>query len=352
VRRPHPRFDTTRNAWVTRAGGTLAVLAKGPKTAATEEAALAAFYAHMARLGQPVAEAPTPSIAIGELCDRFGDWMSREVGAGRMKTATLAYYRHHLQRFIDQVGGRRAALAIPAYDVEMFKTGWHSVQAIQRLYNWGVKLSLISHNPFATIQKPAAGRRHRVLSVAEGVQLLRASAADFRLFLLAMQHTLARPQEIRALQWKHLREDPTPTFVLTEFKAKNRMKDKQALRRIQLDGRMLRMLDRLKNRQPHGPNDFVFRNKKGVPWTGQAIRLRMTRLRKKVGLTSDESGESVVCYTLRHTSATRATANGVQDKTLAELMGHTNTRTTERYQHLQDHHLAEAIRRANRRTAQ
>ena len=29
VRRPHPRFDAARNAWVTRAGGSLKILAKG-----------------------------------------------------------------------------------------------------------------------------------------------------------------------------------------------------------------------------------------------------------------------------------------------------------------------------------
>ena len=39
MRKPHPRFDDARNAWVTRAGGTLKILAKGPKNSATEAAA-------------------------------------------------------------------------------------------------------------------------------------------------------------------------------------------------------------------------------------------------------------------------------------------------------------------------
>jgi site-specific recombinase XerD len=42
----------------------------------------------------------------------------------------------------------------------------------------------------------------------------------------------------------------------------------------------------------------------------------------------------------------------VRDKVLAELMGHTNTRTTQRYQHLQAKHLADAIRQANGKLAQ
>ncbi len=39
MRRPHPRFDKTRNAWVTRAGGKLKILANGPKNKNTQAAA-------------------------------------------------------------------------------------------------------------------------------------------------------------------------------------------------------------------------------------------------------------------------------------------------------------------------
>ena len=53
MRRPHPRFDEARNAWVTRAGGKLTILAKGPNSTEIEAAAWDAFYVHMAKLGQP-----------------------------------------------------------------------------------------------------------------------------------------------------------------------------------------------------------------------------------------------------------------------------------------------------------
>jgi site-specific recombinase XerD len=43
---------------------------------------------------------------------------------------------------------------------------------------------------------------------------------------------------------------------------------------------------------------------------------------------------------------------GLRDRVLAELMGHSRTDTTERYQHLQDRHLHEAIRTASARMAQ
>src|SRR5687768_16658758 len=103
MRRPHPRFDKARNRWITRAGGRLKILAKGPKNSHTEAEAWNAFYAHMAKLGQPVEQSAIPRITLGELCDRFGEWMSREIAARRMKPRTLAYYKDYLQRFLDAV---------------------------------------------------------------------------------------------------------------------------------------------------------------------------------------------------------------------------------------------------------
>ena len=136
-------------------------------------------------------------------------------------------------------------------------------------------------------------------------------------------------------------------FVLKDFKAKKRQKNKTAVRMIPLDDRMLRLLNRIARKRKPTPEGFVFLNRNGKPWTGNAVRCQMRKLRKKLGFAPDENGEQVVAYTMRHTSATRATANGVKDKVLAELMGHTNTRTTQRYQHLQAQHLSDAIRQAN-----
>lgn len=347
MRRPHPRFDTARNAWVTRAGGKLKILAKGPKNAETESTAWDAFHIHMARLGSPVEDAPVPVLTLGQLSDRYGEWMAREVEADRMKPRTLDYYQAEIQKFLDAVGGNRPALGIQPIELEMHKTNWHSVQSIQRLYNWGVSMGLLTQNPLRCVQKPDPGQRKRILQPVETVQLLRGTDHDFRPFLFAMRHTIARPQEIRAVQWKHLVSEPVPMFVLRDFKAKKRRKDKAAVRLIPLDDRMLRLLARLAKRQPASPEDFIFLNCDGRPWSANAVRCRMRRLRAKLGLSPDENGENVVAYTMRHTSATRACSRGVRDRVLAELMGHSSTSTTQRYQHLQAEHLAQAIRQAN-----
>ncbi len=352
MRRPHPRYDDIRKAWVTRAGGRLKILVKGPENDDTKAAAWDAFYVHMAKLGQPVEGASIPKITLGELCDRYGDWMEREVAAGRMQPRTRDYYHDLLQKFLDAVGGKRQALGIPPHEVEMYKTGWHSVQTVQRLYNWGVEMGLVEKNPFARIKKPELGERERILTRDETARLLRAADRYFRLFLVAMRHTIARPQEVRAIKWKHLTDKPAPMFVLKDFKARKRRKDKTAVRIIPLDDLMIRLLNRIARKRKPTPDGFIFLNRNGKPWTSNAVRCRMRRLRAKLGFGPDENGQQIVAYTMRHTSATGATANGVRDRVLAELMGHTNTRTTRRYQHLQAKHLSKAIKKANRKLAQ
>jgi integrase len=186
----------------------------------------------MAKLGNPVEGSSLPVITLGQLADKYGDWMKREVEAGRVQPRTLDYYQDHIQKFLDAVGGQRPALGVMPHEVEMFKTSWHSVQTVQRLYNWGVEMGLLRENPIRSVKKPDLGQREHVLTLKEENKLLDGTDKHFHPFLVALLHTIARPQEVRALQWKHLVLEPVPMFVLTDFKAKKRRKDrKTAVRR-------------------------------------------------------------------------------------------------------------------------
>jgi integrase len=110
---------------------------------------------------------------------------------------------------------------------------------------------------------------------------------------------------------------------------------------------MVTLLERFAEQRKPSLEDFIFLDNRRKAWTSNAVRCRMRRLRKKLGLEPDENGEKVVAYTLRHTVATRACTSGVPERGLADLMGHTSTNTTAQYQHPQLTHLAEAINRAN-----
>lgn len=283
---------------------------------------------------------------IGELKDHYLHWLEAEVEAGRARPRTLTYYRTELLPFVKELGPDKKVRSLIPFDLECRKVRWHRVQAVQRLFNWGMAVGLVRENPFAGVKRPARGERQRVLERVELVRLLRAAKRPLRDLLMAQRYMLARPQEPRNLQWSNYRED-LGAFLLSDFKGKSLRADHAKFRVLPIAPRLARLLARLR-RRPGGDAGHVFKNSRGKPWKTKALSIAVRRLCQRLGLDVGE-GERIVAYTLRHTAATLATANGVSDRMLAELMGHTTTKTTARYQHLTTDHLRRGIQAATRK---
>jgi len=204
------------------------------------------------------------------------------------------------------------------------------------------------------VRRPRPGRRRRTFTRVEFTRLLRAAALDFRVFLIVLRESIARPQEVRALRWSEIESaDVTLTieralvvgqayFRVEEYKSRERRACPDEPRIIPISRRLGRVLVRLAARNADTKGQ-VLRTDRGHAWTKEATRLRLARLRKRLGLGRDARGEQLVCYSVRHTGATKAAAAGVRDRILADIMGHTNTRTTARYQHLEVSHLTLAV---------
>lgn len=267
---------------------------------------------------------------------------------------TVDGYKRYLDRFARAHAEIDLAHFKPIHLLTWGKT-WHEIQAVQRLFSWGAKdAGLLERNPFATVKRPRPGQRKRILDRSTLARMMRAASSAFRAFLLAMDQSIARPQEIREVRWEELQSlHPTvdlraalaagqAAFVLDEFKAKDRRADPDAERVIPVTPRLGRHLLRKLNGYliPVGP---VFLNERGKPWTGNAVRCQMRTLRRRLGLAPDRRGENVVAYTLRHTSATTATAHGMPLFALQQIMGHADVTTTQRYQHLNVGHLVDAL---------
>lgn len=280
----------------------------------------------------------------------FLTWTAANRAAG-----TASGYRRHLMKFAAAVGPVPLA-DLRAFHLLQWGRTWHQIQAVQRLFSWAKNdAELIERNPFARVKKPAPRGRRRILSEKEFASLLRAGRADFRRLLMFSRETLCRPQEARAICWEELQHDETAAniadalikgtafFRLTEFKARARRADPTGVRIIPVSIRLGRLLVWLARDRGGctGPVLITFR---GTPWSKEKIRNRMRTARRRAGLLPDRLGEQVCLYTVRHTMATVATARGVRDRVLADLLGHTTTRTTARYQHLQVPHLFAAMR--------
>lgn len=291
------------------------------------------------------------SVRLSACIDRFLAWAELNLAP-----ATVYGYRLYLRRFVVWAGNLRVDRLSPAL-LQTWSRKFHPVQAVQRLAGWLHRVERsIAVNPLAGMRKMATGKRRRVLTRIEQIQLLHAADRVFRAFLVALRETFARPQEMRVVRWVDVRQaggeladaaaiaEGRAFFELDSGKGFERRADQSRERIIPISPRLGRLLLRLMRRR-RSPNLTIFRNRLRRPWTANAVRCRMRRLRLEVGIKSDRRGERVVAYSLRHTGATACAKAGLRDWTLAEVLGHASTRTTARYVHLQAADVVDAMQR-------
>jgi integrase len=262
----------------------------------------------------------------------FESHLTVQCKLGQLRPATLNFYKNQLKKLVKAVGDFPAA-SLRAEHLVSCDLNNHFVRVLKSLYRWGVDddVSLVPKNPFSKLKTPRCGQRTRTLTNEEFIRLLRAASPAFRFLLRVSLRTGARPGELRGLRWSQVDLDAR-VFTLTKFKAQDKRKDHKSVRCIALSRKLVRVINFVKWKRNPKPDDFVFVNTKGKPWSENAFRCAFRQARKAAGLV--DGGETVVLYTLRHSFATTATRNGVSGKVLAEMLGHTSTKMTERYQHL------------------
>ncbi len=225
------------------------------------------------------------------------------------------------------------------------KTVNHALITLRRAFNWAAETDRLpaGKNPFAKVPLlPCAGRR-RVASEDEYRALLARCTDDaFRDVLVAMRHTSARPQDVYNLTWAMV-DWESKMWVLPEHKGSRTARDPKP-RVIGMSAEVEAVLRR--RAEQHGLTGHVFLNADGLPWTKNALGLRMRRLRVRAGVKADEQGEQFVLYTNRHTFLTKAGADPtISQSALADIAGHANPTTTARYVHAARQAVADAGRR-------
>lgn len=261
---------------------------------------------------------------------------------------THAERRRVLGLLREEYGHRALDLCKPAH-VELWFAAhpeWQSAwtqqrinATVQRPFNWAAKLGLIPRNPFWGVSR-RPGEPGRAMEEWEFRRLLRRTDALFRRVLLFLRLTGCRPGEMSRLEWSHV---DTEHGVIVLHQHKTRKTQRQPRPRvIVLHPILIKLLLWLRRHQRAG-QPYLFLNSRGQAWTRNSLTLRVAKLRKRCAL-----GADCRLYGLRHGFATRAVENGVELKTLAELLGHTTTRMTEHYVHLagRTKHLHEAVLRA------
>ena len=342
-RRPKPFFH--RGWWVTNVGGIRTKLAQGRGSKAAAEDALL----DLLREQRTCERRPCVQLTVRELCDSFLDWIELHRAA-----ATYTDYRRWLREWVTLHGAERAR-EIRAIDLEDWKQQLagrlraptsinHAIVAVKTCWSWGFKNELLVANPLRRVPKLFAEGRERVLTADEFRTLLRHSDPTFRQVLLFLRLTGCRPGELRALRWDQI-DFENHVSLITRHKSRRtaRTRRPRIITLVPIVENLLRW--RLRT---FGRTERVFLNARGRPWTNNALRCRMRRLRDRAGIGPDENGERIVLYTARHTFGTTASALGVVDRRLADLMGHTDPKMTQKYIHLAHPDLHQAAQQATK----
>ena len=283
---------------------------------------------------------------VKHLIDSFTTHVGLLVQAGLNEPSTLRWYKDqftHLSKLLDY-----PADALRTYHLAGITLSNAFVRALKRLYKWGASEDLVPKDPFAKLALPPCGRRERTLTRSELCRLYRSTSRAFRRLLFVQLNTLARPGEIRNLTWSQI-DWSNRVIVLVEFKGKKRRRDNLKARAIPLPKNVLRLLRNMRRSAADpSPSGRVFVDTRGKPWKPNGVRCAMRRARKVAGL--DDGGERVVCYSLRHTAATKAIRKDINLKVVAEMMGLARTSTTERYLHLETADLVAAVDRMAQRS--
>lgn len=319
-RTARPWWRSQRNMWCVTVAGRRIQLGPHPEGAAQPKYnkrkdlwnvpdAIEDAWKAMQRGEEPVAS-PNSSWAI---LDAFLDWTEKNRSPG-----TYDWYVDHLQRFKDGVPNASVE-KLKAHHIQRwldrqkrwgvnYKRGM--VTAIRRVFNWAIKQDLVSRNPAAGVERPAATHREQLITPKQFNELLRNVADEnFRDLLRVVWWTGCRPQEIVAVEARHLGDG------FWEF-PRDESKGKQHERQVFLTDAAFKICKKWAKRHPEGP---IFRNMRGRPWTAFAFNNRFSRLKEALGY-------KLCMYALRHSYAHHAiTSGGLSLEETASLLGHTST---------------------------
>jgi integrase len=379
ARTAHPWYLRQTGWWMAYLDGKKTKLVKGPKNAHFRGQAEKKLR-ELLHLRDKNPAPGSPGLTVAAVIDLYLTHAKKKYAE-----RSLEVRQFYLQLFAEEHGWREVndKDCLPFHLTEWldahpeWASDWtraHAIAVIQRPFNWAVKQRLIPANPFRGVTHPT-GKPRRPLTDGEFQALLRATSvwrkrrrtsvryasgrkvcpsdrkrrqrpsagARFRQLLVFLRFTGMRPGEASRLEWRHIDLDGA-MIVIPEHKTSRTQKVKKP-RIVPLHPVVLKLLIFI--RRLGQPGERVFLTHRKTPWNRSNLGLRVRRLRETAGVPDDAK-----LYGLRHAFGTRSILNGVDIKTLAELMGHTTTRMTEHYLHLAGEraHLAAAMLRANARS--
>ena len=277
--------------------------------------------------------------------EEAGELLVASVRARGRKRATVETYASAVRVQLAPFFGTRTLDGIGRREIEGFisymdrtgrspKTTLNALGILHSIFEYARREGWVQANPCTLVDKPRTASTDpdiRFLSREELEALLRGVPNDDlgrveRRMYLAAAMTGMRQGELLALRWRDIdwsarRVRVRRSFVRGEF---GPPKSKRSSRSVPLADRLAGELDLLHQHTRYAhDDDLVFAH----PHTGKPIDRSKLLKRFKAALSRGEVRE-IRFHDLRHTFGTRMAAQGVPMRTLQEMLGHRDFKTT------------------------
>ncbi len=276
---------------------------------------------------------------LEELAHRYLESVEQD-----LSQATYATRRYSILAFVEFVGPTMVSQVTRLKVMDFYawarkhhgrgpNGGNHYMRDVRTMFRWGAE-NEVCDNPVLNFPKihhtPPSTKR---LSDEDMVALLRRlPAGNFKDMVVFGLLTGLRPFEIRLLNQTHVVRTPDGhAHLCIEQHKTAKMTSDPVPRTVPLSTEALAIIDRQVKQHPRA--EYIFLTDRGTPFTKDTLSQRMERWcdRAKIKRRSP--------YSLRHTFASRQADSGTNIVSLAQLMGHTSTKTTARYiSSTQEHH--------------
>ncbi len=299
-----PYFSTEKKKWLVTIKGKRIDLGRD------EEKAMKKFH----RLMSAEEEIGGEIVNLYRFSQVYLSWLKKN-----RKEATYLKVRRSLKSFIEHVGKRLYVASLRGHHITKWleaNPGWQSpttqninVRCVNEMLNWGVAEGYFDKNPIRYYKKPAERTRDAYYSNEQCSELLAAvkkMRGDVGVLVEFLLETGSRPQEVRLMQGRHLKDDTC--FIPAE---EGKMGQE---RTIYPNNKALAIL-RAQREKRETDNEYLFLNDHGKMFTKDTIINAFKRAEKTIGWKARS-------YDLRHTWCTNALMDGLDCTAVVQLMGH------------------------------
>jgi integrase len=267
---------------------------------------------------------------LKELAVRYLDWVQDQRTPG-----TYATSRHYVTAFCTHMGACMVASLSALNLMEFYSwakryhgssdnAGNEYLRHVKTMLRWAEEYD-VCHNPirkFPVINyQPPPTKRVKEEDLRK---LLAVCPPDFKDMILFGLLTGLRPQEIRLLRTDQILQDEDGrAYIRIEKHKTARSSRRHEPRTVPLSEAARQIV--MQQIAAHPFAEHVFLNQTGTPYEARVLRQRLMRWCRKAHIAP------ITPYAWRHTFASMESEAGVNQISLAGLMGHTTVRTTARY---------------------